>query len=484
MLTTKNTLIFRIIFVLLVVLFFVLKLDVCSLPYHWDELGVYSQAALYMYDHTPSLLPGDIPDVLSRGHPLLFMFIYACFFKLFGTSVIGVHVFTVLISILFIVISYRLAERFFSSEIALAASFLLVVQPLFFAQSVFVLPEIMLGVFALLSIYYYLDKKLWLAAFWASLALLTKETAIVLPLVMVVMEGLKFFRKDITGKQLSSALLIIFIPYYVFGIFIVIQRIQNGWFFYPYHTGFISFAPGNIYYRLMGYLKFLLVSQGRFTWLIVFLISIPVIIFRDKISFRTWITNGWRELSSQTFVNLTLLVYIAGIIGYSALNFPLQRYILLIYPILTIFVVSIVFGFAKDKKIVAYATLLLFGFINIFFMRSSDKMVENDMAYTDLLKIQQDISQYFDSPEMTKKAITADFPITPGFFDTRLGYVNQKGYNITIEVPTEFDSSKDYFVYTNPGNLQDKKIFETDQIELVKEFHRGAAEGYIYRVKR
>lgn len=480
----KKEIIYKLVFVLVLCLFFFLKLDVCALPYYWDELGVYSQAALHMYDHGPSLLPGDIPEILSRGHPLLFMFIYGCFFKIFGTSVIGVHIFSVLISILFVAISYRLAERFFSAEVALLSSLLLIVQPLFFAQSVFVLPEIMLGVFSLLSIYYYLRQKIGVAVIWAALALLTKETAIVLPVVLLVMEGLKFFRKEITTKQMVVKMLIIFIPYYVFGIFLVIQRIQNGWFFYPYHTGFISFSSSNMYFRLLGYLKFLLISQGRFTWLLIFLMAIPVAIFRDKISFRNWVANGWKELAPQTFVNLTLLVYIAGILGYSALNYPLQRYILLIYPVFTIFVVNLVLGFAKDKKILSYATVLLFMFISIFFIKSNTKTGDEDMSYTDLLSVQKEISHYFNSPEMAKKAIACDFPVSSGFFDPRLGFVTHKGYHITIDISNEFDPSQDYYIFTNPGNLPDKKIFENDKMELVKKFQQGLAEGYIYRVKK
>jgi hypothetical protein len=480
MLNIKNGQVQRIIFTLVLIVFFFLKLEDCQLPYYWDELGVYSQASLYMYDHTPSLLPGDIPEVLSRGHPLLFMFVYACFFKLFGTSVLAVHIFTCLISILFLVVSYRIAERFFSPDVALLSSVLLIVQPLFFAQSVFVLPEIMLGVFSLLSIYFYLDKKIWTSSIFAALALLTKETAIVLPLVIMVMQGIRYYKKEINGKKLFSELLIVFLPYYIFGLFIIVQRIQNGWFFYPYHTGFISFSPGSIYWRMIGYLNFIFIRQGRITWLILIIITIPYVIFRNKINIKELVVKTWKAFSAETFVMITFLVYVLGILSYSALNYPLQRYILLIYPVFAILIVLIVFYLVRKKIIFAYGIVLLFAFVNIFFLKSSRKMVENDMAYKDLLKIQIEISRYFDKEDLITKTIAADFPVTPTFFDPRLGYVSHTGFHIT-GVSSELDPAVDFYVYTNPGNLEEKKVLENN-LQLVKEFHRAGAEGYIYKV--
>ncbi len=468
-------------FILIMIVFFFLKLEDCYLPYYWDELGVYSQASLYMYDHTPSLLPGSLPDVLSRGHPLLFMFVYACFFKLFGTSLVGAHIFTCLISILFLGIAYQIGKRFFSADIALLSVILMTVQPLFFAQAVFVLPEIMLGVFSLLSIYFYLDKKLWTSSLYASLALLTKETAIVLPIVMLLMEVIRFYRKELTFRQLISSLLIIFIPFYVFGLFIIIQRIQNGWFFYPYHTGFISFDPSSIYWRLTGYLNFIFIRQGRITWLIVISVFTVVAIFRHKTQLRQTILKKWQEFPPHYFVFATLFIYVLGILGYSALNFPLQRYVLLIYPVFTLLIVWMVFRLVKEKKIFAYPIVLALATINLFYMKSPGKMVENDMAYKDLLTIQVEICRYFDTPELKAKTLASDFPVTPSFFDPRLGYVTQTDFRLT-GISDELDPEADYYIYTNPGNLEDKAVLKSDRLQLIKEFRKGAAEGYIYKV--
>jgi hypothetical protein len=139
-----------------------------------------------------------------------------------------------------------------------------------------------------------------------------------------------------------------------------------------------------------------------------------------------------------------------------------------------------VFYIAGKKIVVTYAAVLLFVFINLFFMKSPDRMVENDMAYKDLLKIQVAICSYFDTEELKEKTIATDFPITPCFFDTRLGYVSHTGFHLA-EITDQLNPAADYYIYTNPGNLEEKKVLETN-LQLVKQFKKGAAEGFIYKV--
>ena len=58
--------------------------DLFTLPYFWDELGVYSRAAIHLYEHGPGILPSALPDELSRGHPTLIPFLFSLAFKVFS----------------------------------------------------------------------------------------------------------------------------------------------------------------------------------------------------------------------------------------------------------------------------------------------------------------------------------------------------------------------------------------------------------------
>src|SRR5687768_4615884 len=88
---------------LVIISFAIFRFSDLSLPYFWDEIGVYAQAALYLSEHGLSLLPSALPSKLSRGHPLLFFFVYASGFTLLGKSVVVGHSILLAITILLIV---------------------------------------------------------------------------------------------------------------------------------------------------------------------------------------------------------------------------------------------------------------------------------------------------------------------------------------------------------------------------------------------
>ncbi|MCI5145296.1 MAG: phospholipid carrier-dependent glycosyltransferase, partial [Candidatus Electrothrix sp. AR3] len=140
----------------LIFFFFLLKLPHVQMPYFWDELGVYSRAALYMFDHQISMLPDALPVELSRGHPLLCTVIFALGYRLFGPSLWAGHLTALLFSCGLLYLLYRFARECFDQRTALLASLLLAVQPVFIAQSSMVLPEILLAFFCTASLYAYM----------------------------------------------------------------------------------------------------------------------------------------------------------------------------------------------------------------------------------------------------------------------------------------------------------------------------------------
>ena len=134
MITKRNLPELFVVFILL--LFVLLKIPALHLPYFWDELGVYSRAGLYLHDNGLGLLPKDLPPELSRGHPLLFAFIQAIGYNIFGDGVVGGHITALIISLILLWSVYFITSKYFSKYTALLAVMILIIQPLFFAQSV------------------------------------------------------------------------------------------------------------------------------------------------------------------------------------------------------------------------------------------------------------------------------------------------------------------------------------------------------------
>ena len=75
---------------------------------------------------------------------------------------------------------YALGRRVASLEIAVWSALLLALSPLFFSQSTLVHLDLTAALFTTLAVFFLLGEELWLFALAASLAVLTKETAVVL----------------------------------------------------------------------------------------------------------------------------------------------------------------------------------------------------------------------------------------------------------------------------------------------------------------
>jgi 4-amino-4-deoxy-L-arabinose transferase-like glycosyltransferase len=266
---------------LLILSFFLFKLNHIHHPYFWDELGVYSRAALYMFDHQISMMPNAIPPELSRGHPLLCTVIFAVGYRIFGPHVWAGHFVALLFSCGLLFLLYRIGRDFFSHAVGLLACALLAVQPVFIAQSSMVLPEIMLAFFCTASIYAYLKERFLQVALFSVLAIMTKETAVALP----VSFGLHIFLAMIWQKKIDKDSLtklgLISSPLFAWGIFLAIQKLQNGWFFFPLHSDYVSFSFTDIYPRLFYYLSFLFKGQGRYLWTAVIILSAALFFYQE-----------------------------------------------------------------------------------------------------------------------------------------------------------------------------------------------------------
>src|SRR5215217_6034689 len=139
-------------FLLVLTVFVFLKLPDLGLPYFWDELGVYASGALRMHDTGIGILPASLESVLSRGHPLLCYAAFATVFSWFGDNVLVGHAFALFIACITLLVFFLFVKELFNKAIALISVILLCVQPMFYAMSAVILPEMMLTCFSLLAV--------------------------------------------------------------------------------------------------------------------------------------------------------------------------------------------------------------------------------------------------------------------------------------------------------------------------------------------
>jgi 4-amino-4-deoxy-L-arabinose transferase-like glycosyltransferase len=146
------------------------------LPYFWDEAGYYIPAALDFY-RSGLLIP---KSTLPTGHTPLVMVYLALAWRAWGFSPLVTRAAMTLIAAATVAALYVLGRRVARREVAAWSALLLALSPLFFAQSTLVHLDLAAALFTTLAMLFLLEGRVGLFALEASLAVLSKETAVVL----------------------------------------------------------------------------------------------------------------------------------------------------------------------------------------------------------------------------------------------------------------------------------------------------------------
>ncbi|HEY1895639.1 MAG TPA: glycosyltransferase, partial [Terracidiphilus sp.] len=182
--------IFPVVFVALYASHFTLM----RLPYFWDEAGYYIPAAWDFY-RTGSLIP---TSTLTNGHPPLPSIYLALWWKASGFLPEVTREAVLIVASAGLLAVWALALRLHGSRaVAFWTLVLTGLYPIWFAQSTLAHADIFAAAFALWGLVYALpdrDRKPWAAALWFTAAVLSKETAVAIPLALAMVRSLEGLR--------------------------------------------------------------------------------------------------------------------------------------------------------------------------------------------------------------------------------------------------------------------------------------------------
>jgi hypothetical protein len=373
---------------ILLVLFIVCRLGNLNLPFFWDEAWSYANAVYDMHDHGLALLPGTANADLTRGHPLAFYFLAASWTKLFGTSLVAVHLFPLLISCLFLIALYFISYEFFGRNTAMAGTLFVTLQAIFLAQSTQLLPEIMLALWALLTVFAYFRKKWGMFILFSILLVMTKETGLVLTgtLLMdkIILE--RFFCKDPEkpGHMRFKETLILCIPILVFFLFLTLQKLKSGWFLYPEHKALIILAPSEILNGFRIYFSKLFFQYGRNIFLFITLAAVAYSLKKKLL------------VPRHIHALLFSLAYILFYLAFSAVNFFTPRYLLSVLPFFIIPGSYLILSLPVTNRIrvlILCALALLFSY---HAFRGNQKEIDTSLAYKNTVLIQKEAIHFIE----------------------------------------------------------------------------------------
>jgi hypothetical protein len=456
----NNSKIYGGLIAIVILVFAAFKLHALYLPYFWDELGVYSRACLYMAEHGLSLLPSSLPPVWSRGHPLLFQFIYATAFVVFGKSVIVGHSVSLIISCALIFLVYRELVSLYNRLIGFCVALLLCCQPLFMAQSTLVLPEMLLGLFSFLALSAYYKQHMFWFALYASLAIMVKESAIVIPFTIWVYEmAIRFGNRSAGERFTFRNFVFTAFPLIVFAFFLLVQKLQNGWFFFPLHEQSLNFEPTAVLNGLKKCFDFLFKSQGRNYWWIVYVLGLSTALIKNK-------HNLSRSFAALSFI------YVAVFLAFTSANFYMDRYLLTVLPALALLLVVSLFMLSQKPVWMIAATAPL----SILCLQQNDAGKFNydaDMGFEHHLRVQQKLVNKICSLATDGSEVFAAFPVYYALTEENTGF---NACTYLKNCPESFKESK-YLVYTAESGGIPAAPPNYRRLYYVKE---SFAEGVIY----
>jgi hypothetical protein len=188
------------LFAVLAILLIVSHASLLRLPYFWDEAGYYIPAARDLL--AGSLIPYSTP---SNAHPPLVMAWLALSWKLFGQSQLVTRCAMLLLAAFSLLGFFRLAKAVSNSTVASVSTLLTAIYPVFFAQSSLAQVDLPAAGLTFWALEAHVRRRTVAMAIWFSLAALTKETAILVPLALLAWAGGRFFlaRHHVRSKFLD-----------------------------------------------------------------------------------------------------------------------------------------------------------------------------------------------------------------------------------------------------------------------------------------
>ncbi|MDR3681347.1 MAG: glycosyltransferase family 39 protein [Flavipsychrobacter sp.] len=501
--------------------FIVYKIPHLYYPFYWDESWSYEPAIRLMYEHGPSLMPNAIDTDYSRGHPLLFYFCASAWMKIFGPSAFSQHAFALFLFVLLIIGAYEVCRYLFNKRTALLTLAIFPLQVIFFVQSTMLLPEIMVALLSLLSIYFYCTRRHILTFITLLALLLTKESGMVTGLLLGADATIKLFNRRTSVKER----LVNFLPVLFAGVgiasFFVGQRLLNGWYFFPQHLGLVSFkwdrawgeikcmlgilftddARLRLFQIVMFFALILSINTRKIKYLLPVLIAFLVYISINEVyddivprqavtvvlaltilamTKQLWSFTNKEQQEGRLFIQLALW-FIVLYMSFCATNFYTDR-----YTIPALAVLLVLTAYYLDRLIAMFYDPIYL-IVALIIILTGQYAINNDKGFGDIdmaafggMKVEQDIVKYMQDNKQYKSYIAASsYQDFVHLTDPRTGFMEQKEFEHVTQRVTDTTQ----LVIFN--NIEPSDIYNgiKEKGKLVYRTEHNGLWGEIYRLK-
>jgi 4-amino-4-deoxy-L-arabinose transferase-like glycosyltransferase len=364
--------------------------------------------------------------------------------RVFGFSPLVTRAAMILVAAGTVVALYALARRAAAREAAIWSALLLALSPMFFAQSSLVYLDLPVALFTTLAVLALLERQMLMFAVTASLAVLTKETAVVLlPLAWVFVWRRAKAGQALPLKKTWLALTVPLVPLAAWALYYhQVSGFWTGNAEYLQYNLYSTLSPGRVSWSLLR--RLYEVFFGGFNWLLV--VGAALGIWQGGNRHRdTEAQRTARELAPERNAEpqrpqeradeedrlFRDFLFLAGGMGAAYVlmlsvvgGAILPRYLLPIFPALFLALVALVHRLPKvlARSLCAAA---LACFVGAWFINPSYPFpYEDNLAYRDFIRLHQQAAQFLEARPPGERILTA-WPATDELARPFLGYVRR-----------------------------------------------------------
>ncbi len=464
--------IFPVMFVVLYSTHFTLM----RLPYYWDEAGYYIPAALDFF-RTGSLIPSS---TLTNAHPPLPSIYLALWWKASGYFPEVTREAVLMVAALGLLGVWRLAQRLQASPaVGVWTVVLTGLYPVWFAQTTLAHADIFAAACAIWGLVYSLpdrDRKPWAAALWFTAAVLSKETAVVIPLTLAIVCAFAAIRAQGPGRSalrrevawLSSCV----VP-------------LGAWYLFHYaKTGFLFGNPEFLRYNAQAnlapdrvaaaFVHRLLHLTAHMNMFVPTLLTVAALMLPPRIDEHARLEGKLRPALSKSIQWRILILLLVNAAFFSVLGGALLcRYLLPMYPL--VLLVSVSTFYRRVPYWHALALLSAAAFVTGLFINPPYGFApEDNLTYAHVIRLHQaGVAQLVRRyPGAT---VLSAWPVTDELRHPELGYVKQPFDVYPID---DFSSAQVARAADEPGKYSAALVFSTKYepaVPLLTLGHRSAA---------
>lgn len=391
---------------------FFLHAPLLRLPFFWDEAGFYIPAA-YDLVQSHSIIPRT---TLDTGHPPLSAAYLALWFSLSGWKPAVGRIAMLLVAAFALTNVFLLARRVAGAGVAVASTVATAVYPIFFVQSSLAHADLPAAAFTLWGIRLAVEKRLWPSQIAFSLAVLSKETAVITPVALAIWE-LFSSRDEPARKRLARS-----------AIFLIPLLPLLAWLLYHHHaTGRFLGDPEFYHYNVtqaLNPLRFAL-ALGRRLWALLGMMNMLALTGAMAVAMRFPAVVDESGERSRIAIPVQLqfaAIMLAYVVTFSLLGGAmLTRYLLPVYPLVIIIAMS-----TLHRRILRWewpaAVIVIVFVLALFFDPPYRFAPEDNLTYRDFIQLHYRAAKFLEQHERGATVLTA-WPARDELTKPYLGYV-------------------------------------------------------------